>query len=167
MNVLNLLRGKSFLWQVGFMYSRKSKKVRIFTNLFHINDALEFIKELRWCGSFEELELALAPFKRYISPQIILDFDIDEEKDGISETLGFNLHIDNYSDLKTLIKRLYYDGICDFEIANDLVNWNGKDVYRYGEKNYVFIQRGIAHFKVKLDREKSYSLKVYLRAEVI
>lgn len=164
-SVIDDINNLTFLWQIGFMYSRNDIGIRIFTNLIDLNDSLKFVN--KYSNSMaKKLKNKMNYFKEYLYPQIILDFDIDERGCKINDLLGLNVHINGFNNIKSFLKQLYNEEFISSDYINELIKWYGKNNILDGN-TLNLIQRDIAHFKVKISSYNDYNIKIYLRAEII
>jgi hypothetical protein len=148
-------------FQVGVFLARGTDSVRICTAM-PVNEYPEFLKKIKWPGSFQYLEPALQTFHQYVDC-ICLDIDVEEDvfaKIGIE--CSFKKKKETRAKLLKFTDLLIELQLCSGKNAKAMIDWLG-----LGDRQETFwgkegLERGLSHIKIILDKDNTAAAKTYL-----
>ncbi|MBD2387082.1 hypothetical protein [Cylindrospermum sp. FACHB-282] len=176
----DLLPKNAYVFQVGVMLARKSDAVRICIRNISPEEILNYLEQLNWSGSIEQLSIILNELSSLVT-RIDLDLDIGEV---ISPKIGlecyfekqpkqepkWQLFLDYLVDVGLCISEkrdalLEYPGYIRENSNQDLFPSNLLKISRIMGPQYEWIfLKGLHHIKVVFQSSESLQAKAYLFA---
>jgi hypothetical protein len=152
---------KGAIFQIGFLLSRSVDSLRICTTM-RTDKYQEYLKKIKWPGSYEYLEPALQTFSQY-TDGIFLDIDV---KQDVLAKIGMECCFRNNDDTKPKLLE-FFDllielNLCIEKNAKLIIDWlNGADKQEtyWGKSG---LKRGLSHIKIILDEDNTAAAKAYL-----
>ena len=172
---VELLPGRSMLFQVGVMLSRKVEAIRLCIRGLNSEGILEFLKGMDWSGSFEELKEILDTCLSF-SDNIVLAVDLGERlfpKVGIEVNFGDRKVPQGKPEWSHFLKYLIKQKLCNPEKGKGLLAYPGYQIQGvdFWPKNLldaslfwgnsVFIRK-LDHFKFVYQKDFPLEIKAYL-----